>query len=231
MYGAAARRPGSIGGGRLTQTLESNMTLVRFALGTGFLAFAAVSLSCDREAGAPDATVTVRSALNSNVVVTVVDGANTPQVNIKVWALKNNGVDQANAFTNASGQATLSLPASSYRFAVYEADNWFYSGAVGHCVTPSCTTASITINRVDVTVVDTNGTPQVGQEVFWENSATDGGFLNTNASGHVLMAVPPGIVPGSAPSSTARCSRRAPPSTATPRRARRRPSRSRSRSR
>ena len=90
------------------------------------------------------------------------------------------------------GQATLSLPASSYRFAVYEADNSFYSGAVGHCVTPSCTTASIAVNRVDVTVVDTNGTPQVGQEVFWENSATDGGFLNTNASGHVLMAVPPG---------------------------------------
>ena len=58
---------------------ESNMTLVRFALGTGFLAFAAVSLSCDREAGAPDATVTVRSALNSNVVVTVVDGATLPR--------------------------------------------------------------------------------------------------------------------------------------------------------
>ena len=133
------------------------------------------------------------SAVNSNVVVTVLDAAGVPQVDAEVFAKKNNGVVQASGFTNASGQVTLSLPANSYRFAVEEAGEDFFSGAVGHCVTPSCTTASITITRVDVTVVDTSGAPQVGQMIWWEKTGGgSGGYVDTNASGHALIAVPAG---------------------------------------
>ncbi len=51
----------------------------------------------------------------------------------------------------------------------------------------------ITVPRVDVTVVDTSGSPQVNQMVLWENTTGGtGGFVSTSANGHVVMAVPTG---------------------------------------
>jgi hypothetical protein len=54
----------------------------------GALAAAALMGGACAPAGAPDRTVTVRSALNSDVVVTVLDGAGVPQANVEVYALK-----------------------------------------------------------------------------------------------------------------------------------------------
>jgi len=64
--------------------------------------------------------VTVRSAVNSTVVVTGRDGAGALQPGVQVAALWNNGSIQAYADTNASGQATFSLPDNTYRFDVQE---------------------------------------------------------------------------------------------------------------
>jgi RHS repeat-associated protein len=156
------------------------------------LALLASVASC-APAGAPDSTVTVRSALDSTVVVTVRDGAGVPLAGIEVMAVKSNGSIQGYADTNASGQATMSLPANSYRFLVNEDGSDFYSGAVGHCVTPACTTAQITLTRVDVTVVDTSGAPLVGHLIWWESSqGDDGGYVETAANGHAIIATPAG---------------------------------------
>jgi Mg-chelatase subunit ChlD len=148
--------------------------------------------SCGRPTAGED-VVRVQSAVNSNVLVTVVDGTGAPQANVDVQAVKTNGTIQTNGFTNASGQVSLSLPASSYRFQTEEANSFFYSGAAGHCTTPACTTATITIRRVDVYVVNTSGTPQVGQDLYWKNASDQlGGYAITGANGHALFAVPDG---------------------------------------
>ena len=61
--------------------------------------------------------MTVRSAVNSNVIVTVRDtGTGAPSAGIGVAALKTNGNMPRYATTNASGQVTFSLAANTYHF-------------------------------------------------------------------------------------------------------------------
>ncbi len=169
---------------------------MRRAASGGWLAgltLALIAASSCTSGGAPGGdTVTVQSAVGTNVVVTVRDGVGAALAGRTVYAVKNNGSIAGTGTTNASGQATINLAASSYRFLVEEDASDFYSGAVGHCVTPGCTTAMITVPRVDVTVVDTSGSPQVNQTVLWENTSGTGGFVSTGANGHVVMAVPTG---------------------------------------
>jgi len=158
------------------------------------LALAVVAAAACGRAGEPDSdTVTVRSAVGTNVVVTVRDGVGAALASRTVYAVKTNGSIAGTGTTNATGQATINLAASSYRFLVEEDGSDFYSGAAGHCVTPGCTTAMITVPRVDVTVVDTSGSPQVNQTVIWEKTGGGtGGFVSTAANGHVWVAVPTG---------------------------------------
>jgi hypothetical protein len=156
----------------------------------GAFALAMAATSC-APAGTPDETVTVQSAVNSNVVVTVVNDSGTPQVDVEVMA-QQSGSFVKSAWTNAQGKATLSLAAGSYRFATEEAGVFYYSGAAGHCTTPACTTASIAMTHVDVNVVDTNGSPKAGLLVSWFDTAGNGGaYVVTGANGHASVSVPP----------------------------------------
>ena len=140
----------------------------------------------------PSDTVTIQSAVNSNVVVTVVDDSGAPQFDVEVMA-ERNGDFVASAWTNVQGRATLSLPAGAYRFATYESPVFHWSGTPGHCVTPACTSATIAQTHVDLTVVNTNGTPQAGLEVTWEDTSENGGAgPDTDASGHSLVPTPTG---------------------------------------
>jgi hypothetical protein len=162
-------------------------TLARWALIMGGVLILA---SCRQAA---DDTVTVRSAVNSNVVVTVRDAAGTLLSGIQVLARRNSGAVSGDLVTNASGQVTFSLAANSYRFDAWVPNMDFYSGAVGHCVTPSCTTASITVTRVDVSVVDTTGAPLANHQIAWETpQGTEGGWVDTAANGHAVMGVAAG---------------------------------------
>ena len=116
------------------------------------LTLALIAAASCTSGGAPGGdTVTVQSAVGTNVVVTVRDGVGAALAGRTVYAVKNNGSIAGSANTNASGQATVNLAANSYRFLVEEDGSDFYSGAAGHCVTPGCTTAMITVPRVDVT--------------------------------------------------------------------------------
>ena len=159
-----------------------------------WLAVAAViaSAACGRS-DAPDDVTVVQSAVNTTVVVTVVDGAGVPQVGMDVEARRNNGSAFAYAATNASGRATFVLTDNSYRFVVGELGIEFYSGAAGHCVTPGCTAATITITRVDVLAVDTGGAPLVGQTVWWQTpGGVENGYSDTGTDGHVRVPTPAG---------------------------------------
>ena len=139
---------------------------------------------------AADITV-VQGALNSNVVVTVVGATGTPQAGIQVKAQRPNGTFAATGTTNSSGQKTFSLAAGSYRFVFPNNGLTIASGAHGHCVTPSCTAATITIHYVDVTVTNTGGVPQEGHLVKWDTGSDEDAFVETGANGHAIMALPP----------------------------------------
>jgi RHS repeat-associated protein len=158
---------------------------------TSIIALATVA--CTQHEQEPQSeTVTIQSAVNSNVVVTVVDDSGAPQFDVEVMA-ERNGDFVASAWTNVQGKATLSLPAGSYRFATYESPVFHWSGTPGHCVTPACTSATIAQTHVDLTVVDTNGTPQAGLEVTWEDTSQNGGAgPDTDASGHSFVPTPTG---------------------------------------
>ena len=153
------------------------------------LGCAALVAACGRS-GAPDDTVTVRSAVNSNVLVTVRDAGGAVMPGKAVAALRSNGTTAATANTNASGVATLSLAASSYRFRVTDAGISLYSGAVDHCVTPACTSATISIPHVDVTLVDTSGAPMVGHTIIAENASSEVSWIDTDATGKARFALP-----------------------------------------
>ena len=158
---------------------------------TSIIALATVACTQHQEEPQSE-TVTIQSAVNSNVVVTVVDDSGAPQFDVEVMA-ERNGDFVASAWTNVQGKATLSLPAGAYRFATYESPVFHWSGTPGHCVTPACTSATIAQTHVDLTVVDTNGTPQAGLEVTWEDTSQNGGAgPDTDASGHSLVPTPTG---------------------------------------
>jgi len=163
------------------------------AVGIGFAVAAALGGAACTSSAAPDDVVTVRSAL-STVLVTVLDQAGVPQFDVPVMAMRNSGSVEAEAWTNANGQASLSLTANPFRFATEEDGIEFFSGAAGHCVTPGCTTAAITLSRVDVLVADTTGAPRVEQTVWWEQTpgGNDDGYRDTGADGHALVPTPPG---------------------------------------
>src|SRR5205085_744083 len=121
---------------------------------------------------------------------TVVDDTGAPVSNLTVLAF--DAVTNYNqGTTDAAGQVAQSLAPGNYRFrATYNGTN-FWSGPVGHCAVPACTSATITVNRpVTVTVVDDAGTPISSLAV----TAIDGvnpnvGLGNTSPSGQVTRSL------------------------------------------
>ena len=141
---------------------------------------------------APDGELDVRkSAVKTNVVVTVVDtnGTHQPGRDIEADKLNGTGVDWKT--TGSQGTATFSLAANSYFFWT---PGYGYEFKSANCTTPACTTASITVTEpVVVTVVDTNGAPEADVEVWAEDP--NGDFVNlddTDANGHATMSLPVG---------------------------------------
>jgi RHS repeat-associated protein len=175
--------------GQVTFTL--NQAAYRFAVpgeGTGFFWRSGAAGHCVLP-GCTAATVTVTQAVD----VLVVDADNNPMVNAQVLAWDNNDVYFNVAFTNSQGHVSLSTPVGAFRFAVPYGGIFFKSGAVGHCAVPGCTSATVVVTWVNVTVVDTDGIPLVNKQVLAEDTPSH--FVNsgyTNSSGQVTVAVPQG---------------------------------------
>src|SRR5262249_51112796 len=95
--------------------------------------------------------------------------------------------------TDPAGQVTDALVTASYRFRVTYNGTNFYSGAVGHCAVPGCTSATVTVTLpTTVTVVNGGGVPQAGLQVWWQDGVTTTYVGLTNAAGQVTPSLPGG---------------------------------------
>jgi hypothetical protein len=132
--------------------------------------------------------------VNNSVVVTVLDTNNQPVVGVEVKGFIDSTFMGSWAVTNAQGQATLDLPAGSFRFKLIKDGATFWSGTTNHCTVPGCTSASITTTLpVTVTVLDLDGQPAAGLPVaVFSGSTWTGRTGTTNASGQVTFTLPPG---------------------------------------
>ena len=128
------------------------------------------------------------------VVVTVLDTDAVPQQGLPVYAFNGVSYTGINGTTNASGQATLTLPDGSYRFRADLNGTQFWSGESNHCTVPGCTEASVTVTiPVTVTVQDTDGLPKEGLPVYAFSGGIYTGYNGTtNVSGQVELTLPLG---------------------------------------
>jgi RHS repeat-associated protein len=128
------------------------------------------------------------------VVVTVLDTDAVPQEGLPVYVFDGASYTGINGTTNASGQATLTLPDGSYRFRADLNGTHFWSGEANHCAVPGCTEASITVTvPVAITVHDTDGLPKEGLPVYAFSGGSYTGYNGTtDAGGQVQLTLPLG---------------------------------------
>jgi RHS repeat-associated protein len=130
------------------------------------------------------------------VTVSVVDTANAIQSGLTVTAYAGDTATDVTAITDENGQASLTLPGGSYRFATVKNGFAAFSGTSNHCTIPACTTASITVpvfSGVTVTVVDSAAVPQANAPVFTYNGDDPTGYNSiTDASGQATLNLPEG---------------------------------------
>lgn len=140
--------------------------------------------------GCTSATVTVTNGM----VVTVQDTDGAPKAGLKVYAFNGSTYTGYNGITNENGQVTLTLPVGSYRFRADLNGTQFWSGTSNHCDVPGCGSASITVSKpMMVTVLDTDGAPKAGLNVYAFNGSTYTGYSKiTNADGQAVFTLPLG---------------------------------------
>jgi RHS repeat-associated protein len=121
----------------------------------------------------------------TGVVVTVLDTTRQPRLGALVTAYRAN-VASGSATTDATGQASLALPAGAYSFRTVFMGLNFVSSATDNCLVPDCTAAQIEVPKdpVVVTVVDTSGALQPDALVTArDHNHGNKGSLKTNAQG------------------------------------------------
>ncbi len=139
--------------------------------------------------GCTSTTVT----LNISVTVTVLNGS-FPDSGVNVWVFNNSTWTGLGGVTNAQGQVTFTLPVGGYRFRVDKPGKQFWSSTYNHCAIPGCTSITVpTTDRVQVTVLDTSGNPEVGINVLAYNGSSYTGYAAiTNAQGVATFWLPVG---------------------------------------
>jgi serine protease len=138
------------------------------------------------------ATVTI--TVDNTVVVTVLDSEGNPEVGLNVLAYNGSTYTGYAAYTNAQGQAILSLPGGNYRFRVAKNGTAFWSGTANHCRVPGCAMAGITVNLpVVVTVLNLESQPEAGLTVQAYSGSTWAGYTaTTSPQGRVSFTLPDG---------------------------------------
>jgi hypothetical protein len=138
--------------------------------------------------------VSAQITVTSPVMVNVQDTEGTVKTGVKVYAFNGTTYTSYSAITNATGQATFTLPQGSYRFRADFNGTQFWSETANHCDVPGCDNVSITVtNGVLVTVEDTDGTPKADLKVYAYNGTTYTGFsATTSANGQVTLTLPQG---------------------------------------
>jgi hypothetical protein len=132
------------------------------------------------------------------VIVTVLDTDGTGQSGLPVYAFNGTTYTGYNGITNAQGQVALTLPLGEYRFRSDKDGTQFWSGTGGssanHCAVPGCVSTEVTTTiPLTVTVLDSNGTAEVGLPVYAFDGTTYTGYSKTtNANGQAVFTLPQG---------------------------------------
>ncbi len=127
-------------------------------------------------------------------VVTVLDTNGTVQAGLPVYAFSGSTYTGYNKTTDARGQVAFTLPQGEYRFRVDKNGTQFWSGESDHCAVPGCTSVVVTVTvPLAVTVLDTEGTAQVGMSVYAFDGVTYMGYhKTTDANGQAVFTLPQG---------------------------------------
>ncbi len=133
----------------------------------------------------------VTVTLNLAVTITVHNGTFV-EPGVNVWAFNGSTYAGVGGTTNAEGQVTLTLPLGSYRFRIDKPGYQFWSGTSNHCTIPNCTNISVsTRDRMEVTVLNSGGAPQVGLTVVaYVGNAFSGYAAVTDSQGKAVMWLP-----------------------------------------
>ncbi|MBI9050026.1 MAG: hypothetical protein JEZ00_11440, partial [Anaerolineaceae bacterium] len=120
---------------------------------------------------ANDCTLPGCEALDVSVTVpltvSVVDSAGIAQTGIAVYAFNGDTYMNFSKTTNEVGQAVFTMPEGDYRFRADAGGTHYWSSESNDCTLPGCTTVTVSTSKpVSVTVVDSDGTPQVGLSVY-----------------------------------------------------------------
>jgi hypothetical protein len=137
--------------------------------------------------GCSSASVTVNEPMTITVLGT--DGA--AKSGLSVYAFNGTTYTGYSKTTNAEGQAVFTLPQGSYRFRADFNGTQFWSEAESHCTIPGCTSAQVTVTQpMVVTVLDTNGSPKEGLNVYAFDGTTYQDYHGTtDADGHVTFTL------------------------------------------
>jgi hypothetical protein len=128
------------------------------------------------------------------VLVTVLDTDGMPSAGLNVYAFNGTTYTGFHGVTGQNGQVSLRLREGAYRFRADLNSTQFWSGAFNHCDVPGCVGADITVSKpVTVTVLDTDGAPKSGLNVYAFNGSTYTGYgKTTNADGQAIFTLPLG---------------------------------------
>ena len=128
------------------------------------------------------------------ITVTVVDTGSAPKPGLNVYAFDGTTYRGYSKVTDSYGVATFTLPLGDYRFRADFNGTQFWSDSINHCTIPDCTDASVVVNQpVTVTVMDTNGAPQVGLNVYaFDGIVYKNYSKTTNLNGEAVFTLPQG---------------------------------------
>ena len=127
------------------------------------------------------------------VEVTLSSSGGGVESGLTVYAFNGSTYINKSAVSNASGVATLQLPAGTYRFRIDKSGTQFYTGSSNHCAVPGCTSVAHEIPESVVVTVDGDFGPETGLSVYAFN---DNSYVNksaiTDANGEATFTLIPG---------------------------------------
>ena len=128
------------------------------------------------------------------VIVTVQDTDGIPQEGLNTYVFDNSTYKGFHGLTDENGQIIFTLPEGSYRFRADFNGTQFWSDNINNCDIPDCSGTNIIVTKpLNVTVLDTENTPQVGLKVYAFSGTTYTGYYKvTDANGQTVFTLPEG---------------------------------------
>ena len=134
------------------------------------------------------------AASGPTVEIQVSDTTGKPLSGINVYAFNGTTYTNYSKTTDEEGKASITLPEGSYHFRADVDGTKFWSGSDNHCEIGKCDQVTFTIPEpVLVSVLDTEGTPQEGLNVYAFDGTTYKNYTGmTNAEGQISLRMPEG---------------------------------------